>query len=122
VRSKIGGAKFCSPPKAITASMKNAKHIHTTGRPRNANDPPAFFGGSAALNCASSRSLRLKNTNASAASPTAEAPAAAARHPEACAMARTNAGAAAQPRLPESPCTENAWPRRCVETRRLRSV
>ena len=31
-------------------------------------------------------------------------------------------GDAAQPRLPDSPCTENACPRRDVETRRLRSV
>jgi hypothetical protein len=33
-----------------------------------------------------------------------------------------NTGAAAQPRLPLMPCTENAWPSRGCETRLLRMV
>ncbi len=53
---------------------------------------------------------------------TIEAPTHAARQPNACASAITNTGAAAQPRLPVSPCTENAWPSRAVDTRRFMIV
>ena len=53
---------------------------------------------------------------------TIEAPTQAARQPAASAIASTKMGEAAHPRLPESPCTENAWPRREVETRRFSSV
>jgi hypothetical protein len=114
VRSRIGGAKFCSAPNAITAKRKKKKHIHTTLEPRKSNVPP--LGLRASVESSPSRSCeRFRCRNASATKPTMEAPIAAVRHPIVSAMPATNTGAAAQPRLPESPCTENAWPRRSVE-------
>jgi len=118
----MGAAKFCRMPKAITVKKKNTKHIHTTGTPRNANVPPPRVFPSTTASGASSRSARLKSRNASAATPTIAAAIPEARHPHAPATAIMSTGAAAHPRLPESPCTENACPSRGADTRRLRSV
>ncbi|MNZ79399.1 hypothetical protein D3C78_980010 [compost metagenome] len=44
------------------------------------------------------------------------------QEPVAAVMPAMNTGANAQPRLPEMPCTENAWPMRWADTRLLRMV
>src|SRR5678816_4713896 len=97
---KIAGAKFCNPPNAITATKKNAKHIHTTGTPRNAKEPPRRLLSGARSDLASCSVRRLAKRKPNARKPTIEAPAHAARQPHVSAMASTNTGAAAQPRLP----------------------
>ncbi len=77
---------------------------------------------SATASGASSSSDRLAKRKASASTPTTAAVIPEARQPQVPATATMRNGEAAHPRLPESPCTENAWPSRDVETRRLRSV
>ncbi|MNW13101.1 hypothetical protein D3C71_2109590 [compost metagenome] len=61
----------------------------------------------------------ITSTTAASAAPHRQA----VRHePVAVVMPAMNTGASAQPRLPEMPCTENAWPMRGAETRLLRMV
>ena len=66
---------------------------------------------------------RCQTSSANTSSAQAAQATSAQRHePVAWTIANWNTGAAAQPRLPLMPCTENAWPRRGGETRLLRIV
>lgn len=101
---------------------KNAKHSHTVGAARKSNVPPAFFASGSAAVRASSSVPRFRNATSSASTPTPAAAMPATRQFHAAAIDVSITGATAQPRLPDSPWTENAWPRRGAETRRLSSV
>ncbi len=59
---------------------------------------------------------------ASAGTASSPAASAATRQPEWAAMPVRKTGARAQPRLPDRPCTEKAWPSRGADTLRLRMV
>ena len=65
---------------------------------------------------------RRSHSSASTAAPTAPAPNPAMCQPATLVRPAMNSGATAQPRLPDTPCTENACPRRGWLTRWLISV
>ncbi|MBV6476847.1 MAG: hypothetical protein MOGDAGHF_02465 [Rhodocyclaceae bacterium] len=84
--------------------------------------PAVLCGLTFAPPCSSAVSSRRSHTTAQASAPSAAAPSAAVRQPAACAMPVRNTGAMAQPRLPERPCAEKAWPSRAALTLRLSTV
>src|SRR5918993_4286140 len=117
-------------PNAAVTKKKNAKHIQTAVERKKANwlaaadlmdSAWAWLGttnSAAALANIARRQNRITRTIA----PTPAAANPAACHRETVAIPAMNTGATAQPRFPDRPCTENAWPRRVWATRRFNNV
>src|SRR5262249_10115126 len=120
----MAGPKFCRAPNAMIETRKKRKHIQTALEPRKAKVAGfgMFSAGGASCCDAAANALRRAISSASAITATDPAAKAAGRQPTDAAMLVMNTGAAAQPRLPESPCTENAWPNREGVTRLLSTV
>jgi hypothetical protein len=122
-----GPAKLCMAASAAVLQKKKEKHSQTEGRRRKASgcsgNAPAACDGL----CQAPRrsSIACRPTTRIASTSSAQAPAArqAMRQlPLAVCTPIRNTGAAAQPRLPEMPCTEKAWPRRGCDTRLFSTV
>src|SRR5688500_17243314 len=98
---------------AQVEKKKKEKHSQTEGRRRKVKvpgaEPPATGAGRAGER--SSSALRCHSKSASTSSAQKAQASSAQRHdPVSCTMPSWTTGAAAQPRLPLMPCTENAWP------------
>src|ERR1700688_1471857 len=126
--------KLWMPPNAIAVMKKKEKHIHIAGKRMKSRTPsvtegnaqPAaspFAGDTADIFTSSvrNRSRYTISTSSTVAGMNAAA-SNAMRQLDRLAMVVRNAGAAAHPRLPEMPCTENACARRGVDTSLLSSV
>ena len=112
----------------MVVNRKNANDSHTASEDRNPREPAdaspfAVAAGAATMSSATYASVRRRShSSASTAAPTAAAPKPAMCQPATLVRPAMNSGATAQPRLPDTPCTENACPRRGWLTRWLISV
>src|ERR1700694_5355806 len=107
-------------------TRKKKKHIHTAPDLRKAKAEAGRAEGFAvSASCAVAgfeKTSRRTTSRASASTATDAAAKAARRQPPNAAMPVMNMGATAQPRFPERPCTEKAWPNLGCDTRRLSTV
>ncbi|MCY1346414.1 hypothetical protein D9M69_324990 [compost metagenome] len=114
------------PAAEKVVSRKNAQHTHTCGSLRNPSTlPPAALAPgrpTAPRISRGSSTWRSTTSTASTTKATTEADASATRQLARLAMVTRNSGAAAQPRFPEMPCTEKAWPSRGCDTCLFSSV
>src|SRR5437899_2668281 len=118
---KLVAEKLWMPPVASAMMTKNVKHIQIAGSRRKANNSPLVATAAAVVDApdrASSvrNASRFSTSNNNTASGMNAAATSALRQLDKPAIPVRNSGAAAQPRLPDPPCTENAWPIRAADT------